>query len=64
MILDVRRDGYIVQKLRGHDEDVQGLSWCPVPGENFKGKREEYDDLDNPRPIRGEELQKLQQKLL
>lgn len=38
------REGRVLQRLRGHDEDVLCVAWCPVPGENFKT----YQDLDNP----------------
>ncbi|OWF45310.1 gem-associated protein 5-like [Mizuhopecten yessoensis] len=48
LVLDVKREGQILQRLRGHDEDVQCLVWCPVPGENFKPPKPEYRDLDDP----------------
>ena len=38
------KDGQVLQRLRGHDEDVFCLAWCPIPGENFKT----YQDLDDP----------------
>ncbi|KAK3100512.1 hypothetical protein FSP39_021082 [Pinctada imbricata] len=52
LIVDIKREGHIVHKLRGHDEEVQSIAWCPIAGENFKGKKEEYEDLDNPRSLR------------
>ncbi|XP_060082615.1 gem-associated protein 5-like [Ylistrum balloti] len=48
LILDVKRDGQILQRLRGHDEDIQCLVWCPIIGENFKPPKPEYRDLDDP----------------
>lgn len=30
-ILDIRENGTIKYKLRGHNLDVVSLSWCPVP---------------------------------
>ena len=52
LLLDVKRGGYILQKLRGHDEEVHSLVWCPIPGEEFKpaaagaGKQEDITDLE------------------
>lgn len=25
--------GYLVHRLRGHEDEVMSLSWCPIPGE-------------------------------
>ena len=45
----MKRGGYILQKLRGHDEEIHSLVWCPVPGEEFKpaaGKQQDITDLE------------------
>ncbi|XP_061165000.1 gem-associated protein 5-like [Saccostrea echinata] len=46
LIVDMRewKEGQVLQRLRGHDDEVLCLAWCPIPGENFK----DYKDLDNP----------------
>ncbi|XP_033744086.1 gem-associated protein 5-like [Pecten maximus] len=48
LILDVKKEGQILQRLRGHDEDIQCLVWCPVIGENFKPPKPAYRDWDDP----------------
>ena len=27
--------GWLVHRLRGHDEEILSVAWCPVPGETF-----------------------------
>ncbi|XP_069129450.1 gem-associated protein 5-like isoform X2 [Argopecten irradians] len=48
LILDVKKDGQILQRLRGHDEDIQCLVWSPIIGEDFKPPKPAYRDLDDP----------------
>ncbi|KAJ8298182.1 hypothetical protein KUTeg_024713 [Tegillarca granosa] len=38
VLVDVKKEGTILQRLRGHDEDIQSLVWCPVTGEDFTMK--------------------------
>ena len=33
--------GHLVHRLRGHDDEVLSLSWCPVPGETFLKESED-----------------------
>lgn len=37
-VIDIRRSGNIIYKLRGHDEAIVSLSWCPVPVNIFENK--------------------------
>ena len=49
LLIDVKRGGYILNKLRGHDEEIHSLVWCPVPGEEFKpttGNQHDITDLE------------------
>ncbi|XP_076070667.1 gem-associated protein 5-like isoform X2 [Mytilus galloprovincialis] len=41
------RDGSLIHRLRGHDDEVHSIAWCPIPGENFKPQKT-YKDLDRP----------------
>ncbi|XP_048244264.1 gem-associated protein 5-like [Haliotis rufescens] len=34
LLLDMSSRGYIQHRLRGHDDEVHSVVWCPVPGEN------------------------------
>ena len=47
--MDVKKGGYILSRLRGHDEELHSLVWCPVPGEDFKpatGSQHDITDLE------------------
>ncbi|NWW82256.1 GEMI5 protein, partial [Climacteris rufus] len=33
VIIDISRKKEIVHRLRGHDDEIHCLAWCPVPGE-------------------------------
>ncbi|KAL3879528.1 hypothetical protein ACJMK2_031822, partial [Sinanodonta woodiana] len=41
LVIDVKKAGMILNKMRGHDEDVHSLAWCPISGEEFKSQQEE-----------------------
>ncbi|KAL4230771.1 Gem-associated protein 5 [Mactra antiquata] len=63
-IVDVKRGCMIISRLRGHDEDVFSLSWCPVPGENFKPETTSDDITDLESFGVEDELPKNKKKLL
>ena len=44
--MDVKRGAAVVARLRGHDEEIHTLAWCPVPGEAFRPPRESQDITD------------------
>jgi hypothetical protein len=48
-LIDVKRGGMIVSRLRGHDEEIYSLCWCPVPGENYHPSQagEDITDLES-----------------
>nr|XP_014120206.1 gem-associated protein 5 isoform X2 [Zonotrichia albicollis] len=33
VIIDISRKREVVHRLRGHEDEIHGLAWCPVPGE-------------------------------
>ena len=35
LIMDLEQSGRVIQRLRGHDEEIQGLCWCPILGEDL-----------------------------
>ncbi|KAM5299988.1 gem-associated protein 5 isoform 2-T2 [Ctenodactylus gundi] len=34
VIVDISRKGEVVQRLRGHDDEIHSIAWCPLPGED------------------------------
>lgn len=32
--MDISKKGEIVHRLRGHDDEIHSLAWCPVLGED------------------------------
>lgn len=46
LLLDVKKGGIIVSRLRGHDVEVFSVVWCPIPGENFKPAQTSQDITD------------------
>ncbi|KAK3580429.1 hypothetical protein CHS0354_035471 [Potamilus streckersoni] len=45
LLIDVKKAGMILNKMRGHDEEVHSLAWCPIPGEDFKSQQETVPDI-------------------
>jgi hypothetical protein len=43
LILDVSESGKVVQRLRGHDEEIHGVCWAPLPGEDMAMHNTEPD---------------------
>ncbi|XP_072517898.1 gem-associated protein 5 [Salminus brasiliensis] len=41
-LIDISKKGEVVHRLRGHDEEIHALAWCPEPKE---------EDLYTPRPV-------------
>ena len=35
LVVDTERGGTIVERLRGHNDEVHSISWCPVAGEDI-----------------------------
>jgi len=45
VLVDVKKGSHILQSLRGHDEEVYTLDWCPIPGEDFRPALKKEDDI-------------------
>ncbi|XP_060096241.1 gem-associated protein 5 isoform X2 [Heteronotia binoei] len=41
VIIDISRKGEVVHRLRGHDDEIHSLAWCPVLGEESLNSRQE-----------------------
>jgi len=45
LVLDVRKEVQVLQRLRGHDEEVHCVVWCPISGEDYKMSVLQTDDV-------------------
>ncbi|XP_012508635.1 PREDICTED: gem-associated protein 5 [Propithecus coquereli] len=34
VIIDISKKGEIIHRLRGHDDEIHSIAWCPLPGED------------------------------
>ncbi|XP_018568237.1 gem-associated protein 5 isoform X2 [Anoplophora glabripennis] len=48
IVTDLRKQGKVLYKLRGHDKSVLCLSWCPAPVNIFPKDPRNYVGLKNP----------------
>ena len=46
ILADINRNGTILQKLRGHDEEIHCLCWSPIPGEDLSVNGSESSGID------------------
>uniref|UniRef100_A0A1A7Y5I9 Gem (Nuclear organelle) associated protein 5 n=1 Tax=Iconisemion striatum TaxID=60296 RepID=A0A1A7Y5I9_9TELE len=47
VLIDVSKKGEVMQRLRGHDNEVHSVAWCPVTGEDaFSSRAEDGDGVD------------------
>ncbi|XP_044306963.1 gem-associated protein 5 isoform X3 [Varanus komodoensis] len=45
VIIDISRKGDVIHRLRGHDDEIHSLAWCPVLGEeDLFSRQEELQD--------------------
>lgn len=33
IVMDISRKNEVLHRLRGHDDEIHALAWCPQPGE-------------------------------
>lgn len=33
VVIDISRKSEVLHRLRGHDDEIHALAWCPQPGE-------------------------------
>ncbi|CAM5132176.1 unnamed protein product [Eretmochelys imbricata] len=55
VIIDISRKREVVHRLRGHDDEIHSLAWCPVPGEEVLRSRQE--ELQEGEVLNGELMQ-------
>ncbi|KAL1131550.1 hypothetical protein AAG570_011167 [Ranatra chinensis] len=42
LIYNVKGDGHVVFRIRGHESDVVSLAWCPVPYNIFRKEKKQF----------------------
>nr|XP_061818666.1 gem-associated protein 5-like [Nerophis lumbriciformis] len=47
VLIDVSKKGEVTHRLRGHEDDIHSLAWCPVAGEDALFCRAEAFDASN-----------------
>ncbi|KAJ7316523.1 hypothetical protein JRQ81_002685 [Phrynocephalus forsythii] len=55
VVIDISRKGDVVHRLRGHDDEIHSLAWCPVLGEDVVCSRQEEFQEDTTAEYRTEE---------
>lgn len=33
-VIDISKKGAMIHRLRGHEDEIHALAWCPQPGED------------------------------
>ncbi|XP_040907522.1 gem-associated protein 5 [Toxotes jaculatrix] len=47
VLIDVSKKGEVMQRLRGHDDEIHSLAWSPVPREDALNSRPEDSEATN-----------------
>lgn len=48
VIIDISKKGEVIHRLRGHDDEIHSIAWCPLPGEDCLSiNQEENSGRDN-----------------
>lgn len=48
VITDISKKGEVIHRLRGHDDEIHSIAWCPLPGEDCLSiNQEENSGTDN-----------------
>lgn len=34
VVIDISKKGEVIHRLRGHDDEVHSIAWCPLSGED------------------------------
>uniref|UniRef100_A0A8C8VFV3 Gem nuclear organelle associated protein 5 n=1 Tax=Pelusios castaneus TaxID=367368 RepID=A0A8C8VFV3_9SAUR len=48
IIIDISRKREVIHRLRGHDDEIHSLAWCPVPGEELYSQQEVLQEGEVP----------------
>nr|XP_045008009.1 gem-associated protein 5 isoform X2 [Jaculus jaculus] len=43
VIIDISKKGEVTHRLRGHDDEIHSIAWCPLPGEDCLSINQEED---------------------
>ncbi|KAM3844618.1 gem-associated protein 5 isoform 2-T2 [Vipera latastei] len=46
IVMDISKKGDIVHRLRGHDDEIHSLAWCPVLGEDALFSKQDFQEED------------------
>lgn len=48
VIIDISKKGEVMHRLRGHDDEIHSIAWCPLSGEDCLSiNQEENSGRDN-----------------
>lgn len=45
IVMDISKKGEIVHRLRGHDDEIHSLAWCPVLGEDALFSKQDFQGI-------------------
>ncbi|KAM6224638.1 gem-associated protein 5 [Rhynchocyon petersi] len=50
VIIDISKKGDVIHRLRGHEDEIHSIAWCPLPGEDCLSisQEEHSEDADVP----------------
>ncbi|CAD7675427.1 unnamed protein product [Nyctereutes procyonoides] len=50
VIIDISKKGEVIHRLRGHDDEIHSIAWCPLPGEDclFINQEENSEEPEIP----------------
>ncbi|XP_032119691.1 gem-associated protein 5 [Sapajus apella] len=46
VIIDISKKGEVIHRLRGHDDEIHSIAWCPLPGEDCLSINQEETSED------------------
>uniref|UniRef100_A0A8C5KVW7 Gem nuclear organelle associated protein 5 n=1 Tax=Jaculus jaculus TaxID=51337 RepID=A0A8C5KVW7_JACJA len=50
VIIDISKKGEVTHRLRGHDDEIHSIAWCPLPGEDCLSINQEEDSEESAVP--------------
>ncbi|XP_075397994.1 gem-associated protein 5 isoform X3 [Tenrec ecaudatus] len=52
VIIDISKKGEVIHRLRGHEDEIHSIAWCPLPGEDCLSSNQE-DTSEEPETPNG-----------
>ncbi|XP_037654670.1 LOW QUALITY PROTEIN: gem-associated protein 5 [Choloepus didactylus] len=52
VIIDISKKGEVIHRLRGHDDEIHSIAWCPLPGEDCLSINQE-ENSEEPEILNG-----------